>query len=89
MDSIKHKLRLIDATVLGYIINKISDTDLSDQTILFWQDGSVKRTSPPTPLEFHGDKSFRAIRHLPPVKNFSGKMVVNRHGGKPKTIQFD
>lgn len=88
MDSEIQILNVVDSSVLAYIINKISGPGKSDKTIFYFEGGSVSRTSPPTPREFRGDKVFRELRHLPPIEGYSGKMIVNRQGGVPKSIEF-
>jgi len=87
--NLKIKVKPADAAVLSYIVQQISGPDKSDQTIFYWESGSISRTSPATPKEFRGDKVFREIRHLPPEKNYKGKMLVNRQRGEVKSIVFE
>ena len=80
-----------DAAILGYIVNEItgrSGSEVSDQTIFIFEDGSVSNTIPATPDHFRGDKSFRHLRSLPEKKYFSGRMIVNRQGGEIKNYNF-
>lgn len=82
----------VDASVLAYAVDNITgkiEPDVSDQTVLIFQDGSVHATEPATPEGFRGDKIFRQLRHLPPVKGYTGRMVVNRQGGVPRSISFE
>jgi len=88
MDVKGQKLNAVDAAVLSYLVQQIAGSDLSDQTIFYWEKGSVSRTSPPTPSDFRGDKVFRNLRHLPPVKQYTGEMIVNRQRGEVKSITF-
>lgn len=86
------KLTIVDNSILGTIVDRItgnSGANASDKTILKFDNGSVTWTIPATPEHLRGSSLFRKIRHLPPTKQFTGRMVVNRQGGLVKSITFE
>ncbi|RLB81911.1 MAG: hypothetical protein DRH24_08555 [Deltaproteobacteria bacterium] len=88
MGAIRRKLKVDDAAVLGFIINNIRGEGLSDQTIFYFEGGSVRSTKPATPTTLRGDNTFRQLRSLPPMERYTGEMIVNRQGGEVKNIEF-
>lgn len=54
-------LNSVDMSILEYVINHINgktEPDVSDQTVLIFQDGSVHAPEPTIPENLLGDKVF-------------------------------
>jgi len=79
----------VDQSVLNFITQTISGKGGTDSTTFIWQNGSVCTTIPATPDHFRNNEAFKNIRHLPPVKQYSGRMQVDRQLGGVKKISFE
>lgn len=88
MDRKRQKIGDVEASVLGFIINEIRGAGFSDQTIFYFEGGSVRWTEPTTPDSFLGNIVFRKLKNLPREKKYTGQMFVDRQGGEVKSISF-
>jgi len=78
----------VTQSLLSYIAQELQGKHGTDATTFIWQNGSVCSTIPATPDHLRGAQVFREIRKLPPVKKYSGQMLLYRQLGLVKAVEF-